>query len=338
MLTLSHIRKDYGKFTAVEDINLELENGLYAMLAPNGAGKTTLIKMITTLLYPTSGEILYDGMDIYKMGETYRDVIGYLPQHFGYYKNNTPTQYLDYLAALKGISKEAAREKIPELLELVGLSDVFNKKMKKFSGGMIQRVGIAQAMLNDPKILVLDKPTAGLDPKERVRFRNILSVLSKDRIVILSTHIVSDIESIANHVIMIKEKQLLKNDTVPNVVNPPAAAAAEPVCKSSLYVNPGSRKCTCTSINPGAAIIPEASMTCSMPETSSTLPICLILFPSNKISVTRSNPLSGSITLAFLIKIISASTIICFILPVLSLLQRQFLNYLVSVLFLISRQ
>lgn len=111
MLTLSHIRKDYGKFTAVEDINLELENGLYAMLAPNGAGKTTLIKMITTLLYPTSGEILYDGMDIYKMGETYRDVIGYLPQHFGYYKNNTPTQYLDYLAALKGISKEAAREK-----------------------------------------------------------------------------------------------------------------------------------------------------------------------------------------------------------------------------------
>ena len=149
MLTLSHIRKDYGKFTAVEDINLELENGLYAMLAPNGAGKTTLIKMITTLLYPTSGEILYDGMDIYKMGETYRDVIGYLPQHFGYYKNNTPTQYLDYLAALKGISKEAAREKIPELLELVGLSDVSNKKMKKFSGGMIQRVGIAQAMLND---------------------------------------------------------------------------------------------------------------------------------------------------------------------------------------------
>ena len=217
MLTLSHIRKDYGKFTAVEDINLELENGLYAMLAPNGAGKTTLIKMITTLLYPTSGEILYDGMDIYKMGETYRDVIGYLPQHFGYYKNNTPTQYLDYLAALKGISKEAAREKIPELLELVGLSDVSNKKMKKFSGGMIQRVGIAQAMLNDPKILVLDEPTAGLDPKERVRFRNILSVLSKDRIVILSTHIVSDIESIANHVIMIKEKQLLKNDTVPNI-------------------------------------------------------------------------------------------------------------------------
>ena len=217
MLTLSHIRKDYGKFTAVEDINLELENGLYAMLAPNGAGKTTLIKMITTLLYPTSGEILYDGMDIYKMGETYRDVIGYLPQHFGYYKNNTPTQYLDYLAALKGISKEAAKEKIPELLELVGLSDVSNKKMKKFSGGMIQRVGIAQAMLNDPKILILDEPTAGLDPKERARFRNILSTLSKDRIVILSTHIVSDIESNANQVILLKERKLYRMDTVSNI-------------------------------------------------------------------------------------------------------------------------
>ena len=217
MLTLSHIRKDYGKFTAVEDINLELENGLYAMLAPNGAGKTTLIKMITTLLYPTSGEILYDGMDIYKMGETYRDVIGYLPQHFGYYKNNTPTQYLDYLAALKGISKEAAKEKIPELLELVGLSDVSNKKMKKFSGGMIQRVGIAQAMLNDPKILILDEPTAGLDPKERARFRNILSTLSKNRIVILSTHIVSDIESNANQVILLKERKLYRMDTVSNI-------------------------------------------------------------------------------------------------------------------------
>ena len=218
MLTLSHIRKDYGKFTAVEDINLELENGLYAMLAPNGAGKTTLIKMITTLLYPTSGEILYNGMDIYKMGETYRDVIGYLPQHFGYYKNNTPTQYLDYLAALKGISKEAAREKIPELLELVGLSDVSNKKMKKFSGGMIQRVGIAQAMLNDPKILILDEPTAGLDPNERIRFRNLISELAEERLVLLSTHIVSDVEFIANKIVLMKEGQCCFGGTSDEVI------------------------------------------------------------------------------------------------------------------------
>ena len=217
MLTLSHISKSYGKFLAVEDINLELEHGLYGMLAPNGAGKTTLIKMITTLLFPSEGEILYDGIPIQKMGEKYRDLIGYLPQQFGYYKNNSPVQYLDYLAALKNLPKQGLREKIDELLELVGLSDVADKKMKKFSGGMIQRVGIAQAMLNDPKILILDEPTAGLDPKERARFRNISSALSKDRIVILSTHIVSDIESIANQVIMIKDKHLYQMDTVANI-------------------------------------------------------------------------------------------------------------------------
>lgn len=217
MLTLSHISKSYGKFLAIEDINLELDNGLYGMLAPNGAGKTTLIKMITTLLFPSGGEILYDGIQIQKLGEKYRDLIGYLPQQFGYYKNNTPVQYLDYLAALKNLPRQGLRKKIEELLELVGLSDVANKKMKKFSGGMIQRVGIAQAMLNDPKILILDEHTAGLDPKERARFRNIISALSKNRIVILSTHIVSDIESIANQVIMLKDKKLYQMDTVANI-------------------------------------------------------------------------------------------------------------------------
>ena len=214
MLTLSKVSKKYGKYLAVEDIDLEMDNGLYGMLAPNGAGKTTLIKMITTLLFPTEGEILYDGTEIHKLGEKYRDMVGYLPQDFGYYKNNSPRQYLNYLGALKGMSKSETKEKIGEMLELVGLLDVADQKMKKFSGGMVQRVGIAQAMLNNPKILILDEPTAGLDPKERVRFRNIISALSKDRIVILSTHIVSDIESIANQVIMIKDKHLYKKDTV----------------------------------------------------------------------------------------------------------------------------
>lgn len=219
MLTLSHISKNYGKFCAVKDISLELENGLYGMLAPNGAGKTTLIKMIATLLFPTEGKITYDGMDILKMGESYRNLLGYLPQQFGYYKNQSPKKYLQYLAALKGLPKDGLKEKIDDLLELVSLSEVADKKMKKFSGGMIQRVGIAQALLNDPQILILDEPTAGLDPKERAKFRNLISSLSKDRIVILSTHIVSDIESIANQVIMIKEKHLFKMDTVTNICN-----------------------------------------------------------------------------------------------------------------------
>lgn len=214
MLTVSDVTKNYGKFTAVENITLDLDNGLYGLLAPNGAGKTTLIKMITTLLIPTSGEILYNGVEIRKMGAEYRTLLGYLPQKFGYYKNNSPIQYLDYLAALKGMPTNGLKQRIGEVIEQVGLTDSANVKMRKFSGGMLQRVGIAQAILNDPKILILDEPTAGLDPKERVRFRNIISALSKDRIVILSTHIVSDIESIANRVIMIKDKHLYKNDTV----------------------------------------------------------------------------------------------------------------------------
>ena len=219
MLTLNNVSKNFGKFTAVENISLNMDNGLYALLAPNGAGKTTIIKMITTLLNPTEGEILYDGVNIKTMGAAYRELLGYLPQDFGYYKNNTPKQYLSYLAALKGVPKKETAEKIDYLLEMVGLSENADKKMRKFSGGMIQRVGIAQAMLNDPKILILDEPTAGLDPKERVRFRNIISVLSKDRIVILSTHIVSDIESIANQVILIRDKHIYKMDSVANMCN-----------------------------------------------------------------------------------------------------------------------
>ena len=219
MLTLNNVSKRFGKFTAVEDISFDMDNGLYALLAPNGAGKTTIIKMITTLLNPTEGEILYDGVNIKTMGAGYRELLGYLPQDFGYYKNNTPKQYLLYLAALKGVPKKETEAKIDYLLELVGLAENADKKMKKFSGGMIQRVGIAQAMLNDPKILILDEPTAGLDPKERVRFRNIISVLSKDRIVILSTHIVSDIESIANQVILIRDKHIYKMDSVANICN-----------------------------------------------------------------------------------------------------------------------
>ncbi|MBU3127226.1 ABC transporter ATP-binding protein [Clostridium tagluense] len=217
MLVVNNVSKDFGDFCVLKNINLEFVNGVYGLLGPNGAGKTTLIKMLTTLIFPTNGEILYNGTDIVKLEEKYRDILGYLPQEFGYYKSYSPRQYLLYISALKGMDHSNAKDKVGGLLKLVGLENVENKKMRKFSGGMIQRVGIAQAMLNDPKILILDEPTAGLDPKERVRFRNLLSELSRDRIVILSTHIVSDVESIANEIIMIKDKKVLYKDNIRSI-------------------------------------------------------------------------------------------------------------------------
>lgn len=203
MLSVNNVTKQFGTFAALKDLSLEFDHGVYGFLAPNGAGKTTLIKLLATLITPTKGEILWKGTRISDLGKDYRMLLGYLPQQFGYYKGYTPRAYLRYLAALKGL--DAPGRKIDELLDLVSLGDVRDKKMRKFSGGMIQRVGIAQALLNDPKILLLDEPTAGLDPKERVRLRDIISNLSKDRIIIFSTHIVSDVEYIAKNIILLKD-------------------------------------------------------------------------------------------------------------------------------------
>lgn len=213
MLQINHVTKKYQNFTALKDINLELHQGIYGLLAPNGAGKTTLMKMLVTLLFPTEGTILWEGREIQKLDESYREKIGFLPQKFGYYKDYTPERYLHYIGILKGIDRKQLEKEVPQLLDMVGLSDVSKRKMKKFSGGMIQRVGIAQALLGNPEILILDEPTAGLDPKERVRFRKILSSLSRDKIVIISTHIVSDVEFIANHIIMLKDKQVYANNS-----------------------------------------------------------------------------------------------------------------------------
>lgn len=213
MLSVEHVTKRYGNFTALEDISLAFTPGVYGLLAPNGAGKTTLIKMLTTLLFPSEGQILWDGEDILSLGETYRGLLGYLPQQFGYYPSYTPRQFLLYAAALQRISRPQAKRRIEELLALVGLADAAGKKMKQFSGGMLQRVGIAQAMLNDPRLLILDEPTAGLDPRERVRFRNLIHSLAADRIVILSTHIVSDIETIAGQIVMFRDHRLYCCDT-----------------------------------------------------------------------------------------------------------------------------
>lgn len=205
-LTIDRVSKQYKNLIAVDRISVNLGKGVYGLLGANGAGKTTLMRMICGILKPTGGTISYDGIDVGE--EAYRAILGYLPQDFGYYPEFSATDFLLYLAALKGIPKAQAKRKTEELLELVSLQDVGRKKVKTFSGGMKQRLGIAQALLNEPKLLVLDEPTAGLDPKERVRFRELIEDLGKESIVLLSTHIVSDIEHIADEILMMKEGQL----------------------------------------------------------------------------------------------------------------------------------
>ncbi len=203
------LTKKFGSKTAVDHMNLALSNGVYGLLGANGAGKTTFMRLLCGIQTPTSGKIVLDGKNINSLGEKYRDLLGYLPQNFGYYPDFKALDFLLYVSALKGLSDKNTKEKSEELLEAVGLSAESKHKIKTFSGGMKQRLGIAQAMLNDPHILILDEPTAGLDPKERVRFRNLISAFAKDRIVILSTHIVSDVEFIAEEIIMMKSGKIV---------------------------------------------------------------------------------------------------------------------------------
>lgn len=211
-LTIQNISKHFKELVAVNQFTAELTSGVYGLLGPNGAGKTTLLRMLADILRPTSGMIQLNGQDIRTMEERYRDVLGYLPQQFGYYRQFTGRRFLMYIAALKGLEKRAATTKVEEVLQLVGLGYEADSKIKSYSGGMRQRLGIAQALLNDPKVLILDEPTAGLDPTERIRFRNILSEMSANRIIILSTHIVSDIEYVAKDVLLMKQGCLLKQD------------------------------------------------------------------------------------------------------------------------------
>lgn len=202
-LQINEVTKVYGKKKALERFSCTLSNGVYGLLGPNGAGKTTLINIIAGVLKPTSGEIFFNGESTNRMGARFLDKIGYLPQHPRFYKNYRAYEFLEYMSALKGIPPKARKQRIEQVLEMVNLSDEKNKKIGSYSGGMRQRLGIAQAMLNNPDILILDEPTAGLDPKERIRFRNLISRLSDNRTVILATHIVPDVEYISEEVILL---------------------------------------------------------------------------------------------------------------------------------------
>jgi len=217
-LFVENVSKKFKDMTAVDNVSLRIMQGVWGLLGANGAGKTTLMRMIAGIMEPSSGKIYYNGIPIKELKESYRNVFGYLPQDFGFYPEFSVKDYLEYVAALKGLTVNDSKRKIDELLERLTLSHVKNKKIAKLSGGMKRRVGIAQALLNDPEVLILDEPTSGLDPGERVRFRNLLSEFAHDRIVLISTHIVSDVEYIATQNAIMKNGKLLSTGTTEELV------------------------------------------------------------------------------------------------------------------------
>ena len=216
-LTINDLSKEYGRKKAVNHFSAKLTNGVYGLLGANGAGKTTLMRIICDVQTETKGAIFFNGKNIHDLGEKYRNILGYLPQNFGYYPNFTAYKFLMYISAIKGLPPKKAHNRTMELLQVVDLLTQKNEKIKTFSGGMKQRLGIAQALLNDPRILILDEPTAGLDPKERIRIRNLISDLSEDRIVLIATHVVSDIEFISKEILLMKNGRLVDQDSPENL-------------------------------------------------------------------------------------------------------------------------
>jgi ABC-type multidrug transport system ATPase subunit len=231
-LELKHVTKTFGQTRALDDLNITFEAGIYGILGPNGAGKSTMINLITDNVKrdPNGGEILYDGTDILKMGADFRRLVGYMPQQQGFYEHFSARAFLSYMAQMKGITGKAAKEQIDQLLEIVNLTGVQHKKVGGFSGGMKQRVLLAQALLGNPEILILDEPTAGLDPKERINIRNFIAELSKDKIILFATHVVSDIECIANQVLLMKNGHLVGHGTPLELIEELSGKVAQVIC------------------------------------------------------------------------------------------------------------
>ncbi len=234
-LQVEHLCKNYRKKKALKDASFTLRNGIYGLLGENGAGKSTLMRMLVTVDFPTSGSIQYGGTDIFAMDEEYRSLIGYMPQEYSVYAGFTAKDFLEYMGVLKGIPEAKLKARIPEVLAFVNLSEVADKKVRTFSGGMKRRIGIAQAIINEPRILILDEPTAGLDPRERIRFSNIISDMGKDKIVLLSTHIVSDIEAIATELIVMKQGEVLETGNVEELVQKVKGQVWETVVSQEIY-------------------------------------------------------------------------------------------------------
>lgn len=234
-LQVEHLCKFYKKKEALRDVRFTLHKGTYGLLGENGAGKSTLMRMMATVDFPTKGEIYYEGKNIFSMDEEYRSLIGYMPQNYNVYPSFTAKDFLEYIGILKGISRHKLKSRIEEVLEFVNLSDVAGKKVKTFSGGMKRRIGIAQAIINEPEILILDEPTAGLDPKERIRFSNIISDMGKNKIVLLSTHIVSDIEAIASNLVVMKKGEVLETGKVDYLVQTVKGQVWETVVDQETY-------------------------------------------------------------------------------------------------------
>lgn len=212
-LKFQNLSKNYGKIEALKGVSFTLTNGVHGLLGPNGAGKSTLMNILSGNLAASGGEILYDGTDILKLGDEFRKELGYMPQQQALYPDFTAARFLSYMASLRGMSKAAARKAVPRVLQLVGLTEAANRRIKSFSGGMKQRLLIAQAILNDPKVLILDEPTAGLDPKQRIAIRNLISSISENKIVLISTHVVADIACIAKDLLILKEGSLLRHSS-----------------------------------------------------------------------------------------------------------------------------